>query len=239
MAQRPSLPGKTIKKLDSETQSILRATDPKAEAERRYNNARRTQWFLPVIESLLQIAGEAGCCMFCSWSEGNQVEHYRPIAKDHHLALTWENLLWACGICNQNKGNRFPLEPDQILINPVDEDVWSFFFIDQYGELTARFNRGLNASEPRSISTMNIVGLDRERLQRSRRKKLKDLRQWVDDTIRLFESGQIPQSEVSTRIETWRNTAHQPDVADYFLNGPGKEDSPFKELFSLIESNHS
>jgi 5-methylcytosine-specific restriction endonuclease McrA len=73
--------------------------------------------------------------MLCSGSESSDVEHFMPKALYPSQAMNWENYLWACGICNRLKGNQFP-EEGRHLINPLDENVWTFFFIDEFGLLT-------------------------------------------------------------------------------------------------------
>ncbi|MEI7955810.1 MAG: HNH endonuclease [Verrucomicrobiota bacterium] len=125
-------------KLKEETDAIGKAADPKAEAERRYDNARQTLWFKPVVDKLKRLSGKGQRCMYCSGSEASDVEHYRPKAVFPTLAMTWENYLWICTPCNRHKGNRFPpiTEPGGEFVNPLQEDVWRFFFIDEFGFLS-------------------------------------------------------------------------------------------------------
>lgn len=51
-------------------------------------------------------------CAFCEKSlldTWGQVEHFRPKAIYYWLGFSWDNLLWACGQCNQPKHNHFPV----------------------------------------------------------------------------------------------------------------------------------
>ncbi len=169
---RPQLSEAVSIKLAQEMQLIRNAADPKSEAERRYRNARQVQWFQEVIEELKKMSGVGERCMFCSGNESSDVEHFRPKSIFPELAFIWENLLWACTICNRAKLNRFPLEVDKMLINPAEENVWDFFFIDEFGLLTPRWNKELNAQEPRAISTLEIVNLGRQALQQTRQRRL-------------------------------------------------------------------
>lgn len=93
------LPKALRKRLAEETTAIVGSGDPKAVAERRYGNARKTQWFAPVIKELGRLAGAGERCMFCSGSEASDVEHYKPKAVFPELAMTWENFLWSCTPC--------------------------------------------------------------------------------------------------------------------------------------------
>ncbi len=42
------------------------------------------------------------------------IEHYRPKGKYYWLAYSWDNLLWCCHRCNQNKDNHFEIDSNQI-----------------------------------------------------------------------------------------------------------------------------
>lgn len=172
--------------------------------------------------------------MFCSGSESSEVEHYRPKATFPELALTWKNMLWACGICNRAKSNRFPVEAEQLLIDPLSEKVWDYFFIDEFGNLTARWSTMHDDYHPRAVSTMSIVALDRQALQEARQQRLINLKERVSDCLILLKNGDLSKTQVKKRIQQWRNEAFQPDVADYFLNGPGQQEEPFSLLFSLL-----
>ncbi len=55
-------------------------------------------------------------CVFCEQrviggdiqlDNKSTIEHYRPKSKYYWLAFSWDNLLWCCHRCNQNKGNKF------------------------------------------------------------------------------------------------------------------------------------
>jgi len=85
-----------VDRLANETDAIKKAVDPKAEADKRYSNARKTRWFAPVVKELGRLAGPGERCMFCSGSEASDVEHFRPKAIFPEVAMTWENTLWSC-----------------------------------------------------------------------------------------------------------------------------------------------
>jgi uncharacterized protein (TIGR02646 family) len=235
LPSRPRLPAGTARRLRRETSAIQRAGDAKTEAQRRYTNARGAAGFKPVVAALRQMAGPGERCMFCSGSEAAQVEHFRPKAVFPELAMSWENFLWACGICNLFKREQFPTESHRALIDPSGEHVWQFFFFDEFGNLTPRWRTELNAQDPRALSTQEILSLDRQALQESRQLRLVALKQQVRDSINLFRSGQLDRRRLRARHRKWLRQPFQPDVADWFLNGPGRSEAPFAEFFDLLE----
>lgn len=229
---RPDLPETTIKRLKKELDAILAASEQKQEAERRYNNARKTKWFEPVVKSLKKVSGVGERCMFCSGSESSQVEHFKPKAVFHEEAMTWSNLLWVCGICNQAKGDRFPPNtgPGGQIINPILENVWDFFFIDEYGNLTPKWRTDLNSLDPRAKSTVENLALDRDALQQTRQQRIEDLKVRIEDSLSRHRNGELSQAQLADRCKDWLKQPFQPDVADYFFAGPGKGESPFREF---------
>jgi hypothetical protein len=119
----------------------------------------------------------------------------------------------------------------------VDEKVWDFFFIDEFGILTPRWNLELDEQEPRAVSTMSIVSLDRQALQQTRQSRLRNLKQQVSDSIAAFNRGDMDKKEIRRRSKEWLKEPFQPDVADYFLNGPGKSEKPFSKLFEILNGS--
>ncbi|MEK7676451.1 MAG: HNH endonuclease [Verrucomicrobiota bacterium] len=214
----------------------MASSDPQKAAEKRYTNARKSRWFGEVLSKLRTMAGPGEPCMLCDANESTDIEHYRPKSIYPTLALTWENLLWACTACNRFKGDRFPPDTElgSQILNPVDDSVWDYFFIDQFGTLTPVWQPIMNAFDPRALSTRDVLRLDRETLQERRLQRLRSLRKSVEDTVARYRSGQITREEVRDRIKQWKMEPFQADVADYFLNGPGTKEEPFVTLWSLV-----
>lgn len=229
---RPDLPDKTVQRLNKETAAINIAPDPKIEAERRYTNARKTKWFEPVVNALKTVSGIGERCMFCSGSESSQVEHFKPKAIFPEEAMTWGNFFWACGICNQAKGDRFPPHTGAggQIINPIQENVWDFFFLDEYGNLSPKWRTDLGMLDPRAKSTLEILALDRDALQQTRQQRIDDLKGRIADSLSLYRSGELTQAQLADRCRDWCTQPFQPDVADYFLAGPGKDEHPFNDF---------
>lgn len=236
---RPALSNTMQNRLVAETQAISdlpNLEEQKAKAEARYHNARGTQWFSEVVTTLQTLSGTGQRCMYCSGSEASEVEHYRPKAVFPELVFTWENLLWVCGVCNRHKGNRFPPETEtgQALINPLDEDVWQFFFIDEYGNLTAQWSESDDDYHPRAVKTMEVIQLDREVLQSTRQQRLLNLSKAIRYEIAAFHRGEITVVDLQNSLDAWLHEPYQSDVANYFLLGPGKSEPPFCELFAIL-----
>ncbi len=170
LGPRPRLPRATARRLRQEAARVAASQDQVAEADRRYENARRAAWFRPVIRLLDEMSGPGSRCMFCSGSESSQIEHFKPKAHYPLDAMEWENFLWVCAICNSIKLARFPIEDP--LINPVAENVWDFCFLDEYGNFSALWRAEIDNVDPRGETTIEILGLDRDALQESRQIRL-------------------------------------------------------------------
>lgn len=233
---RPNLSAKVSRILAQKTNLIAQDTNPKSAAERIYSSSRKAKWFIEITAHLKSMCGIGSRCMFCSGSEASNVEHFRPKSLFPTLAMTWNNLLWICGICNQAKGDTFQTAANAVamLIDPTVENVWDFFFIDEYGNFTARWNPILNCIDPRAKETINAFRLDRELLQESRLSRLKDLKEKAIDSLARLLAGELTAGDVRERVSEWIKQPFQPDVADFFLAGPGTSESPFSDLLSRL-----
>jgi hypothetical protein len=117
----------------------------------------------------------------------------------------------------------------------LDEDVWKFFFIDEFGLLTPRYDFKAGKLNERAVTTCDKLGLNREAIQETRKSRLDDLKSQIAETIQLLGLRELSKSEVHAKIRNWRSQPFQPDVADFFLAGPGKLEAPFNQLFSALE----
>jgi uncharacterized protein (TIGR02646 family) len=191
-----------------------------------------------VVAALLPISGAGEVCMYCSANEPSHVEHFRPLAHFPDQAFEYTNYLWTCDICNRtHKGERFPphTEPGAVILNPLDEDVWAYFLIeDEFGQLVARIDEATGERLERAASTMEVVGLDRETLALRRRNRFASLKDLVGRTLADLAAGTVTAEEARTKVDVWRATPFQVDVADYFLNGPGRDKEPFRSLFTQL-----
>lgn len=239
---RPGIPGPTQTKLQEKTDEILLIAEGDARKERAtdiYNASRQTAWFAPIIEGLRGLCGLGELCMYCSSNEPSQVEHFQPIALFPEHALDYNNFLWSCSICNgTHKGDKFPPTnyPGAPILNPLDDDVWEYFFIDEhFGRLVRRVDPDTNQALPRAVSTCEVVGIDRENVQIKRSRRYKNLRRDVQSLLEQFIGGTKNSMELSQAIAELRSEPFQADVGDYFLNGPGRSQEPFRSLLLAAE----
>jgi hypothetical protein len=84
------------------------------------------------------------------------------------------------------------------------------------------------------VTTRDYLSLNRDAVQVSRQQRLRNLKEAVADTLNLIAAKKLTKNAARKRVETWKSESWQPDVADYFLVGPGRNESPFKEFFSKV-----
>jgi uncharacterized protein (TIGR02646 family) len=178
-------------------------------------------------------------CAFCESKVGHiahgDVEHYRPKGGVRQnpsdpldqpayfwLAYIWENLFFACQLCNQSfKKNMFPLaDPSRrarshlddltaeepMLLHPADEEPSAF--VGFRAEMAFAID-----DHPRARTTIEVLGLNREALAEMRLDRLKPymvLRQRLaqlsanDEEARqiraLFEEAVLPKAQYSSMI---------------------------------------
>ena len=230
---RPELKLQILQRINEETtaiEAVSGLTEQAAVAAVRYKSARSSQWFLPVIETLRLMAGEGQRCMCCSGEEAAQVEHYRPKSKHPSRALLWANLLWVCGVCNLTKADDF--DENCQPVNPVDDCVWDYFFIDEFGNFCAKWSEATNSLNSRAVKTIQLYGLDRQTLQETRLARWTELKRLLNDSVVLKTRGQLSEVDLQLRALEFHASPLQPDVGDYFLNGPGSSEQPVEMYFS-------
>lgn len=137
----------------------------KNNAEGKYNHEKiRAQ-----LQSMFH-----GKCAYCESHIGHvsydQIEHFRPKGEFRDLCFSWENLLLACGRCNDkgHKGEKFPEDADGgPFVNPAAENPDDFFdfVIDSETGITE-----VKPKNTRGHTTERELGLNRWELQRHRSK---------------------------------------------------------------------
>lgn len=234
ITSRPALPPDTQTWLEGKRAQVMAAQDPKTTAARLYKATRGHANFVPVREALCSMSGLGWRCMYCSGSEGHQVEHWRPKSHFWGDAFTWENLLWVCGQCNLAKGEQF----DEACppLNPVCEDIWRHCYIDEFGQLNPVWNAALGGPDPRGEATIACLELNREALQDARYARLKVLRQRAKRAMLDLEAGVMTRDALAWALLDWFTEPFQPDVADYFFDGPGAQEAhePFATLWAWL-----
>jgi uncharacterized protein (TIGR02646 family) len=147
---------------------------------------------------------KSGQCWFCESPvivvDHGDVEHFRPkggYQQDcgeeqpgyYWLAYSWENLLFSCKRCNQEKTTYFPLfdpqkrarshqadinEESPILINPAMEDPTEY--IAFRGEMAVA--KGSERGRERGQRTIEILGLNRDGLVERRQDIYREKKSW-------------------------------------------------------------
>jgi uncharacterized protein (TIGR02646 family) len=163
-----------------------------AKAEFKARNTIRNTTFRAVRQTLNEMCHGSRRCMYCEDAPADEVEHFQPKDLYPEVVFAWGNYLYACGICNGPKNNRFsivsrnrlhdvtrgrgrPVVPPRrgrpALINPREEDPLDFLMLDLMN--TFEF---VIISPPGSIAyerakyTLEVLRLnEREYLRRSRR----------------------------------------------------------------------
>jgi len=248
----------TIPEVDPETQGDLdalqAAIDEVTEHEERvrilgdrrdsrsWERARARVAFRRVEGALRAACADHQRCMFCEDSQGAQIEHFRPKSIYPSLAFRWSNYLFACGLCNGPKSNRFalfssdgslievrrgPNEPPRepaVLLDPRVDDPMDFLDLDVR---TGRFlpSRRVGAPEhERARVTIEWLGLNRQGLPEQRRAAYKTF----SNALLLFvEKGDTSQKQHVERLphvtvfrEMQRRHEKLPEIAGLFARAP-------------------
>lgn len=229
---------RTQKRLEKKLGDKTRAIEARPKGAERveyaraiFEQSRDTQWFA-LLRKALQSCEPAGVCMYCSASEESAVDHFLPITECPEKALCFANYVLSCSICNNFKGTHVP---EKTLLNPFDDNIWEFFFLDpRHGRLIARVDPDTGADLPRAAATKEVVKIDREFLQLGRKRLYQRMKTELEGIRDAYLQGTLPIDQVRQIIDQWRDEPFQVDVADYFLDGPGKEVEPFRTLFEQL-----
>ncbi len=153
-----------------------------------------SRYKMPDIKDKLRTIYYSKCAYCESLVEQGHVEHYRPKDVYYWLAYSWDNLLYGCPTCNQNKGTDFDILGEQVnppkdtedlseiniwssqvydsiekpsLLNPERDEMDDVFLFDIQGHIKDNNNT-------RADYTIKTCHLDRAFLVDERRKVLDD-----------------------------------------------------------------
>jgi uncharacterized protein (TIGR02646 family) len=109
-----------------------------------------------------------GKCAYCEaqvshvyWGD---IEHFRPKDSFPLLAVDWDNLLYACGICNgaSFKGTKFPLDTngEPLLINPCLDNPNDHLEFE-YDQIMSKFI--VVGKDDKGVTSIETYGLNRNR----------------------------------------------------------------------------
>ncbi len=128
-----------------------------------------------------------GKCPICGYSLANTIDHYLPKSVFHQYAITLENLVPLCIICNKNKGDYYPDKKDNQLIHPYfddfDDEVW----------LVATINK--DAGEPFGFTyeVRKPESWDNEKFQRAKN----HIKKYHLDDLFSFFAADVVNNELS------------------------------------------
>ena len=110
----------SVKKNFNDIPEVLRSADPNSDA---WND-------ISVISKLKELYHSK--CAYCETKTNDLViNHYRPKSKYPWLKNEWSNLLPACIKCNENKGERFPINGIQVTDKNGDHKANSKKYLDE------------------------------------------------------------------------------------------------------------
>lgn len=186
----------TLRRWQADIDKVVSYEERVAEADRKFKsrNTLRDTTFQCVREALTQMCSGACRCCYCEDSAADEVEHIKPKSLYPEVCFVWPNYLYACGLCNGPKNNRFsvlsvpsraivevarkpkapvapPVPGDPVLIDPRHEDPLTFMSLDLVS--TFWFSpiapRGTEEFE-RATYTIKVLRLNvREYLPRARK----------------------------------------------------------------------
>lgn len=183
------------------------------------------------------------CCVYCTVHENEwggprhfHVEHFRPKSRFPDLITGYENLLYACDVCNIFKGDDWPSdEPfnDGVgYLDPCEHDYDEHFALVDDNQL-----QGVT---PVAVYMIERLHLNRRQLQILRRKRVREIAiyheylQLIEETLAMIESSledeavplhaqqsllmtrEVLQAEREARLQAWAKH-WQPlyDLEDY------------------------
>jgi uncharacterized protein (TIGR02646 family) len=161
-------------------------------AQEEFSKKRSTKIFRQIEGILDAMCSGTRRCMYCEDSCADEVEHIHPKHLYPDMTFIWENYLFACGICNPRKNNKFaifdqnnqpfvlahpsgipPVKPptgNPVFINPRLEEAMDFLFLDIIGKtfLLQAIPTLSTRDQERATYTINTLQLNRSELVRAR-----------------------------------------------------------------------
>jgi uncharacterized protein (TIGR02646 family) len=145
-------------------------------AQNKYNPGIRNG-INPVKQPLYDMFSSK--CAFCERNvelSSGRIEHFRPKSQYVDLTFDWNNFLYSCEVCNNRKGDKFPLDCDgtPLLIDPTDEDCDIYEYLEFYWDKETKL-ASVVGKDGRGKVVQEILDLNRKDLMKHRSGKLKNL----------------------------------------------------------------
>jgi uncharacterized protein (TIGR02646 family) len=146
-------------------------------ARDKYNPRKTKHGINPVKQPLYNMF--SGKCAFCERKvelSAGRIEHFRPKSQYVDLTFDWNNFLYSCEVCNNRKGDKFPLDCDgtPLLIDPTDEDCDIYEYLEFYWDKETKL-ASVVGKDGRGKVVAEILSLNRKDLMKHRSGKLKTL----------------------------------------------------------------
>ena len=238
---RPLLAGRIQAYLDrkaAEVRSLRTAARKKQAAARMWKQARQTKSVAEgVLGALFAMAGERHRCMYCEDSRGTDIDHFWPKSRYPRRAFEWPNMLLGCSGCQRAKGDRFPLDDENVplLIDPTAEDPWEhLYYVAETGVITARYDAATGQPSPKAIATVDLLPLNDEAIASGRKRAARRLAQ----AVRAFLDGEGASAEATCApgaAQRLCEAIHDcPDygLSQWYFAGDGRDEEPFRSLRS-------
>ena len=189
---------KYLNQWQQEINGLASYSEKVEQAKAKYENKIKTVTFKNIRGTLATMCSGNRRCCYCEDSCADEVEHIRPKSLYPEFVFVWENYLYACGLCNPKKNNKYavivgnkiqpitrkkndPIVPPPVgndaFINPRIENPLDFLELDLGDDLidgTFLFQPcyGLAKNSPnfqRAEYTINILDLNRDVLLKGRK----------------------------------------------------------------------
>lgn len=183
------------------------------------------------------------CCAYCAIHENEwggprhfHVEHFRPKSRFADLLADYQNLLYACDVCNILKGDDWPSDEPLVdgvgYLNPCEHDYDEHFIVA--GDYQ------LQGTTPVAAYMAEHLHLNRRQLQILRQKRAREIAihhrflQLIEETLAMIDSSleddavplhaqesllmarEMLQLERDDRLQAWSKCWHPLyDVKDY------------------------
>lgn len=120
---------------------VLRITPPKRTCIKEYKNYSSYKLYLK--NDFMERCGY--CNGLDRWSGGSRyyhIDHFKPKKLYPELEVKYNNLVYACSVCNIFKKDNWSDDEHNKFLDPCDEDLNLYFSRDRYGRIIVKAPEG-------------------------------------------------------------------------------------------------